>query len=232
MNRNSKNKKIIGIIGGFGPEATAQFYMKLVDAGRQANHGTQPNIVIRNASVPRKLEHALLINGNNLDQFIPLLTDAAKSLEQAGADSVTLPCNTLHVHEHALRASIRVPFISLIQSTVQFLEQRQISRVGILGSRVTIQENLFKKQAKNISFITVNDHIQRQIDKGLDAFVGKQESTLLFAALNKAFISLKKEHVHDVLLACTDFHGLCPNIPSIRIHDTLEILVQATINMI
>jgi len=55
---------------------------------------------------------------------------------------------------------------------------------------------------------------------------------LLFAALNKAFISLKKEHVHDVLLACTDFHGLCPNIPSIRIHDTLEILVQATINMI
>ena len=229
---NNKQKKIIGIIGGFGPEATAQFYMQLVNAGRQISHGTQPTVIVRNAPVPKKLEHALLINGDNLNGFIPLLTDAAKFLEKAGADCITLPCNTLHVHEDIIRASVHVPFISLIQSTTDFLKRQHFSRIGIVGSRVTIQENLFKKRTKNIEFINVKTHLQRNIDVGLDMFVENQKPQLLQKALNASFSFFAKNNVHDVLLACTDFHGLYPTVQDIRVHDTLEILVQETINMI
>lgn len=140
--------KTIGIIGGFGPEATAQFYLKLIEASRRINHGTQPNIIVRNAAVPRKLEHELLINGKMLDGFVRILIRAAKDLEHAGADIIVLPCNTLHIHEKIITSSISVPFVSIIKSTNEFMMRHRIRRVGFLGSRVTVRNNLFKKKPK------------------------------------------------------------------------------------
>lgn len=221
--------KTIGIIGGFGPEATAQFYLKLVDASRKRNHGTQPRIVLRNVSVSARLEHDALVLGKNLDAFIPLLTHAARELERNGADIVVLPCNTLHIHENAIRESLSVPFVSLITSTVQFLRRKKISRVGLLGSRVTVDKNLFKKLANDMDFVTVSPLLQRNIDIGLDTFVETQNPRLLQTALDKSFSVFKQLAVRDVLLACTDFGGLCPDPPNIHIHDTVDILVRETV---
>ena len=227
-----KYMKTIGIIGGFGPEATAQFYLQLIKQCRAVSDGQQPHIIVRNVSVPRKLEHDALVLGKNLDQFAPLLTSAAKELERAEADIITLPCNTLHIHEDAIRTSVRVPFVSIITASAQFLRTKNIIRVGLLGSRVTIQNNLFKQNTPDITFITVDQRLQKQIDRALDLFVGSQNPVRLRAALTDALSFLTKNGVHDLLLACTDFHCLCPNKTNIRVHDTLDILVHATINML
>ena len=66
----------------------------------------------------------------------------------------------------------------------------------------------------------------------LDVFVRKQDPTGLQKVLSKSFSSFADNHVHDVLLACTDFHGLCPNNPNMRVHDTLDILVRSTVDML
>ncbi|MFZ5845368.1 MAG: aspartate/glutamate racemase family protein [Patescibacteria group bacterium] len=224
--------KTIGIIGGFGPEATAKFYLELIQACRRAGLTHQPHVIVWNVPVPRKLERDALVHGNNLDQFVPLLTAAARGLEQAGANIVVLPCNTLHIHEEVIRSSVTVPFVSIITATAQFLRRRNMSRVGFLGSRITVRENLFKKKAKDITFITVAATLQQQIDKGLDQFVGDQNNILLKEALKKSFSFLTKKDVRDTLLACTDFHNLCPNLPNMRVHDTLDILVRATLDMV
>lgn len=224
--------KTIGIIGGFGPEATAQFYLRLVEASRAKNNGRQPHIIMRNVSVPNKLEHDVLVLGKSLNKFIPLLTNAARALERDGADVIVLPCNTLHVHEEAIRESVRIPFVSIVKETVQFLTHNNISKIGFLGSRVTVRENLFQKNSTLISFFPVNNVIQNDIDKGLDIFVGTQDAHALKRALRDAFLFLQKEQVQDVLLACTDFHGLCPRASNMQTHDTLEILVRATVDML
>ena len=140
--------KTIGIIGGFGPEATAQFYLKLTAL-------SDAQIILRNVAVPKKLEHDLFIHGKSLPKFIPLLINAAKELERNGADFIVLPCNTLHVHEQVIRDSVKIPFLSIIASTNIFLKRKQIQTVGFLGSRVTIRENLFQQGAKDIHFVTV-----------------------------------------------------------------------------
>lgn len=224
--------KTIGIIGGFGPEATAQFYLRLVAAGRAKSNGRQPHIIMRNVSVPSLLEHDALVLGKNLDTFAPLLTNAARALERDGADVIVLPCNTLHVHEAAIRKSVSLPFISIVKETVRFLTHNNITKIGFLGSRVTVKENLFQKTAPSISFHAVNNAVQKDINKGLDLFVGTQDAHLLKLALRNAFLFLQKQQVEDVLLACTDFHGLCPPASNMQIHDTLEILVRATVDML
>lgn len=227
-----KHMKIIGIIGGFGPEATAQFYLQLIKKCRKVANGRQPHIIVRNVSVPKKLEHDALVLGKNLNRFIPLLTSAAKELENAGAELITLPCNTLHIHGGAIRASVRIPFISIIDASMKFLRNKNISHVGLLGSRITIQNNLFKRKAPDITFVTVDSKLQKQIDRALENFVSDQNSTRLRTALNKSFAFLTKIRVDNVLLACTDFHGLCPHVPNIRVHDTLDILVSETVSML
>jgi aspartate racemase len=224
--------KTLGIIGGFGPEATAQFYLQLVDACRARNNGQQPRVIMRNVGVPQELEHKALVLGEGLNEFIPLLIHAAKELERAEANMIVLPCNTLHVHEQAIREATSVPFISIIDATAKFLHLNKIRRIGFLGSRVTVKENLFAKKAPSVSFIPPDATLQRKIDRGLDRFVATQERKQLTAALQQAFIALRKRQVQHVLLACTDFHGLCLKLPGMHVHDTLDILVRATVGML
>ena len=224
--------KTVGIIGGFGPEATAQFYLRLVKQCRNIHDGQQPHIIMRNVAVPRKLEHDLLVFGKSIDKFAPLLVTAAKKLEENGAELIVLPCNTLHIHEKAIQTAIDVPFVSIIQSTVQFFSDHKIRRVGFLGSGVTVRENLFKKKAQNISFITVDERLQKRINTGLDIFVENQKGELLERALRDAFTFIGRTNAKDVLLACTDFGTLCPRDTTFHVHDTLDILVEATVNML
>jgi aspartate racemase len=227
-----KNMKTIGIIGGFGPEATAQFYLKLVDACRKVNHGTQPHIILRNVSVPSVMEHDALLLGKSIDKFIPFLTRAAKDLEKSGAEFVVMPCNTLHIHEKRIRSAITVPFVSIVDASVLRLRRMKITRIGLLGSRLTNTHNLFKQQAPDITFVSVPSVIQIAIDTGLDTFVALNDSNLLRKALHKACVFLKQQDAHDVLVACTDFNGIIPPVRNIVIYDTLDILVEATVNML
>ncbi len=223
------HNKTVGVIGGFGPEATSEFYLRLVAEFRKIHGGQQPHIIIENVAVPRALEHELLIEGKS-NNFVPLLVAAAQNLEKNGANVIVLPCNTLHVHERAIRASITIPFVSIVDETVQFLESNNITRIGFLGTLVTVKENLFKKKAKKTSFVTVPNKIQKLIDIGIDQFVGEQQSATLASSLQSAFRFFRRQGLTDILIACTDFHAVCPN--TLRIHDTLDILVQATIDML
>lgn len=224
--------KTIGIIGGFGPEATAQFYLRVVEDIRIRALHKNPRIIVRHVFVPQKLEHDALVLGKNLDAFIPSLISAAKDLERAGADIIVLPCNTLHIHERNIRESVHVPFISIITSTINHLIRHNITHVGLLGSRVTIKENLFKKHEPNITFTNVPPALQKKIDLGLQRFVSLHNSQDLTDTLKQSFIFFKQRDIQHILIACTDFHALCPEITPPYIHDTLDILAQATVDML
>lgn len=228
MLRDNK-MKTIGIIGGFGPESTAQFYLSLVQTFRISAHGQQPSVIVKNAPVHSSLEHELLLHGSKLVAFIPLLTRSAIELERAGADIIVFPCNTLHVHADEIEKVINVPFISIIKSSVQALHKLHVGRVGILGTSITIRQNLFARIDKSIEFISVPQPLQTSLDAGIDLIVATQDSKPLRDALRRAFLFFSTKDVRDVLLACTDFHGLCPKKVPIRTHDTLKILVDETV---
>lgn len=225
QHNTKENMKTVGIIGGFGPKATSEFYLRLVTEFRKNHNGQQPHIIIENVAVPRALEHELLIEGKS-DNFAPLLVTAAQTLKRNGADIIVLPCNTLHVHEDKIRRSVALPFVSIIEETVRFLTAHNITQVGFLGTCVTIKENLFKKKTDGVRFITVPEDLQQQIDIGVDQFIEKQQLEILTSALQHAFLLFEKQGLKDVLVACTDFHGLCAT--TLKSHDTLDILVRAT----
>jgi len=223
--------KTIGIIGGFGPGATAVFYTALVDACRKNQHG-QPHIIVWNVPVPENLEKDLLLHGKRLTSFIPLLTDAAINLEKAGADFIVLPCNTLHAVAPFIIASVSIPFVNIIYATAKHLQNKRINSIGLLGTSVTAKHNLFKQKNPLIKFILPTHSVQQAIDMAVHTFVSTDNSNDLRENIKSAMKDFQKTKIRDVLVACTDFHGFCPDTPNIRIHDTLDILVQATVNML
>lgn len=72
----------IGIIGGFGPETTAEFYMSIVNKNRTLGK-SHPDILIHSVPVPFDLEKPAVRDGRNIESFLPLLLDSVKLLQDA-----------------------------------------------------------------------------------------------------------------------------------------------------
>src|SRR5690348_16725768 len=91
-----KCMKTVGIIGGFGPETTAQFQLRIKDLCMQQASKNRPGILVWSPPVSLQTEADLILRNRGIQKFLPILLSAAKKLENAGCDFLVLPCNTLH----------------------------------------------------------------------------------------------------------------------------------------
>ena len=224
--------KTLGIIGGFGPQATADFYISFIRACRKSVLSHQPHIIVWNVPVPQKFEDDLLLRGVGEKRFKPLLIEAATSLEKFGAGAIVLPCNTLHVFAKDIQEAISVPLINIVDACIEKFNEDNITKIGLLGTGSTIKNRLFFDPSDTIDFIPPNKNLQNQLDKGFHDRVVHGHPHLLKKAVLLAVQQFTKKGIHDILLASTDLHEELQPAPAICIHDTLDILVRATVSVI
>ena len=224
--------KTVGIIGGLGPEATAKFYLEIVSACSDLGEQTHPPILIYNVPLPLQLEKECIVKAKNEEKCLPFLIQAAKILEKGGADFLVMPCNSLHIFIEEIRRAIKIPVLSIIEETVKFLKDKKIKKVGILATSITINRELYK--------LKLNDHVIKEIvpDSQDQAKLGQIIYNLVIGnytetdkqALDEITDSLVKKGAESIILACTDLQLLSPKHIKVRIFDTMEILVNSTIN--
>ena len=130
-------KKTVGILGGMGPAATIEFFRRLVAATPAAVDQAHLRILIDNN--PHVPDRSAAIFGRGEDPR-PALADMARRLEAWGADFLTLPCNTGHAFQNAIRNAVSIPFIDMIEETVRTLSA---SRVGLLATTGTVHTKLY-----------------------------------------------------------------------------------------
>mgnify|MGYP001401601187 CR=1 FL=1 len=80
--------KTVGVIGGLGPETTAEFYLDVVFACQRKSHTTRPGIIISSVPMPYEYEEDAISKNTGIERFIPFLVTEAKRLEKAGADFI------------------------------------------------------------------------------------------------------------------------------------------------
>ena len=134
----------LGVIGGMGPEATADFLSKLVAAtpvDREQDHLRV--FVDSNPKVPDR--HAA-IRGVGPSPG-PMLAAMAAGLERAGADFVVMACNTAHAFESDIRGALTVPFVSMIAEAVDgcALAFPSARRIGLLAAQGCLDANLYQR---------------------------------------------------------------------------------------
>lgn len=221
--------RILGIIGGLGPETSAKFQLEVISFCLKINKDQRPPLLLWNIPVPLKVEEKLILE-NKAEDFLSLLVDAAKILEKGGADFVAMPCNTLHIFIEEIRNSIKIPVLSIIDETIKVIKQRKIKKIGILATSATIRHDLFGSKLKenNIEQVTPNKMDQSALDNIIHKTVTGKLTQEDKKEVNKIIEKLERCEVKNILLACTDLQLIIKSHPRIKILDTMLILAKAS----
>lgn len=223
--------KTLGIIGGFGPSTTSEFFLSLISAWNKKNKKHRPEIIIWNAPVDNFAEQKFIKKGEGFAHFLPLLKSGVKVLENAGADFLVLPCNSLHVFIDEVTKSAEIPVLNILEETTKNLIQKEIHKIVLLGNETTVKSDLFnnwfKKPGIQIFLPRKND--QSKLNLIVHNLVLMKNTKSDIENFNKIVFKFKKSGFTNFLLACTDLQLLKPNIDGVTFIDTLEILKNAAI---
>lgn len=224
----------VGIIGGLGPETTAEFYLDIIFSCQKKDKTSRPAIIISSVPLPFEIEEDLIMRSKGQERYIPYLTVEAQRLEKAGADFIVMPCNSIHVFIDEVRKSVKVPVLSIVEETVKFLKDNSFRRVGIVSTSATIKNKLYETafEKNSIDYVTPNDFEQEKMGKFIHNLVMGQQNNKDREELVKIIGGFENKEVDCVVLACTDLQLLIPKHPNLKIFDTMKILADATVEQI
>ena len=226
--------KTVGIIGGLGPETTAEFYLEIIFGCYEQNKEARPPILIWNVPLRYAIEDDLLKKASGEERYLPYLIDAAKRLEKGGADFLVMPCNTLHTFIREIRQAVKIPVLSIVEETAKFLKSNKIREVGILATSSSLKKSLYEKalKAEGIKQIVPDGFEQVKIGRMISKLVMNRHANKDREELLKIINTFEKKGVKNVILACTDLQLLIPEHQRLKIYDTMKIFAQATIEKI
>ncbi len=220
----------IGIIGGFGPETTAKFYLSIIEKNRKKSD-SHLDMLIQSAPVSFDLERNIIID-ENTDGFLPLLLHSVNALQNA--DIIALPCNTLHIFIEDMRAASRKPILSIIEETVKDVTKRKIKKAGILSTSKTSSARLIESKLAENSIETVRlpDGDQCKLSTIIyESLCGKRTDEMK-QSLAEMCEKLSAQGAEIVILACTDLQLILrQDDVDITLIDTLDVLAESIIKL-
>ncbi len=223
-----------GIIGGLGPETTAEFYLDIVFTFQNKGLSTRPPLVISSVPLPYQIEEDLISKNIGKERCIPYLIAEAERLEKAGAHFIVMPCNSLHVFIDNIRGAVNVPVLSIVEETVLFMKANGFKKVGIISTSATIQNKLYETAfaEAGITFVAPDSLQQERMGRMIHNLVMGQLNNRDRDELVSIISSFEDKNVDCVALACTDLQLLIPKHPTLKIFDTMKILADATVREI
>jgi aspartate racemase len=135
-------EKVIGVLGGMGPEATVLLFQRILENTQAARDQEHARILIdNNPKIPERLP-AILGTG---ESPVPMMVESGRALERAGADFIVIPCVSAHYFLPDLRRQLKLPIVSMIEETAALAAHHRpkIAKTGLLAALGTIQSKLF-----------------------------------------------------------------------------------------
>jgi aspartate racemase len=153
--------KTIGLLGGMSWEST-QTYYRLINEGVKARLGGLHSAKLVLFSVDFAEIEALQHKGD-WAETARILSRAAQSLQNAGADFLVIGTNTMHKVAPEIQQAIDIPLLHIADATSRVLAQDGITRVGLLGTRFTMEQAFYRDrlEAAGIEAV-IPDEIQRK----------------------------------------------------------------------
>lgn len=223
------NKKVIGIIGGMGPLATADLFQKIVLHTEAACDQEHLRVCIDSNTGIADRTAALLRGGADP---VPEMVKSAQRLASIGAEVLIMPCNTAHNFYDEVAASVDLPVLHMIALTRDALKKKGVQCAGLLATDGTVQTGIYQRtfEKSGIELLTpdtaddqsaVMDIIYNGVKAG--------DMTHDTAAFRKTCENLLARGAEVLILGCTElppafdlYHLDYPNIDP-----TLELALGA-----
>ncbi len=197
--------KAIGILGGMSPESTVAYYAHITRTytERYGDYG-YPEVLIYSVSFQNYVDWP---RQGRWDLVAAGLSEAARVLEAAGADIVLIATNTMHIVFDAVRASVDVPMLSLLDAVADEVERREIETVGLLGTAFTMEETFYPEAlAERGIAVLVPSAEERKVVNGViyDELVAGRIRDSSQEAISGIIKELEARGADGVILGCTE----------------------------
>ena len=196
---------MIGILGGMGPMATADFFSKVILATpAAADEDHVPLLIQSDPRVPAR-PAAILAGG---ESPLPALLAGRNRLIAAGALALAMPCNTAHFWITELRDGCSVPFLSIVDASCDEAASLVApgARVGLIATGATLATHLFDHRLEAMGFKTMLPENDEMTTLVLPAIALVKAGRALDGGqlIEQAVQALLLRGASAVVLACTE----------------------------
>ena len=223
--------KTIGMIGGTSWESTQLYYQYMNTLTAQALGGLHSARCIL-YSLEFGEVYAQMERGD-WDAAAEITAQAAKALEDAGADFLILCANTSHKFCGAIEQRVSIPILHIVDTVVEAIRARGLHTVGLLGTKYTMQEDFYlpRLEAEGIRVLLPEasemEEVNRIIYEELCVGTVKESSRDTLAALVEA---MRRDGAEGVILGCTELGMILKDEDAaIALLDTVKIHSEAAV---
>lgn len=229
------NEKIVGIIGGMGPEATVDLMQRVIEATTVEDDADHIHMLVdNNPKVPSRIK--ALIEGTGISPG-PCMSAMAQGLEQQGADFLVIPCNTAHHYYEEVAASVSVPVINLIQLAADTIRARQpeLKKVGLLASSALRMIKLYEPwcDALGIEIVYPQASCQESVMQLIRDVKAGRSTDAQIVEYNAAAQNLQAQGAQCLLIACTELSVLDDKLASdLPVYDASDLLAREIVRRV
>lgn len=225
--------KTIGIVGGLGPESTIEYYRRLIGAyQRRAGDKSLPHVVINSIDVYCGLAY---LDAGDLESLTNYLAEAVARLANAGADFAIISANTPHLVFDQVQARSSLPLISIVETACEEAQRRSITRVGLLGTRFTMQARFYPDVFSRAGIVVVVPN-EAEMAYIHDKYINELLKGVCLSDTRAGLLQIidrmrREEHIESVLLAGTELPLILTDdaIDGLPLLDTTKIHVEAAV---
>ena len=221
--------KLVGVIGGMGPMATAKF-MELVINNTKAtcDQDNVDMLICQYSSIPDRTNYILSKSDvSPLDEMIR----CAKLLEREKCDFLVMPCNTATYFYDKISTSVNIPLLNIVKETVNHCISKDAKKIGLMATDGTIKSGVYDSYLPdNIKLFKPSDDIQKEImsiiyDEVKQNIIPNRERFL------KVIDYFKDNNCDVIILGCTELSVANEqlDINDEKIVDSLTVLAKLTI---
>jgi aspartate racemase len=196
---------MIGVLGGMGPLATLDFFSKVISATHAQEDADHVPILIQSDPRIAPRPAAILSGGRSP---LPELMAGRDRLIFAGAMALTMPCNTAHFWYADLLKGCSVPFLSIVDASVDHLTLLADAgaKIGVIGTRATLAAQIFDPVLHRAGYTVVLPDEMTMSALVLPGIERVKAGDPLSggALIEKAVEALLNQGVRAVILACTE----------------------------
>ncbi|MDO5521657.1 MAG: aspartate/glutamate racemase family protein [bacterium] len=217
--------KTIGLLGGMSWESTTTYYEIINEVIKGQLGGFHSARCILFSVDFDEIE--VCQSKGQWEECAKILVEAAKSLENAGADFILICTNTMHKVAPQIQAELHIPILHIADATAEELHKNKKTKVALLGTKYTMNQEFYKSKLiehgievmipEYCEIERINDIIFNELCVGKIKKESKQE-------VLRIIDSLSKKGAEGVILGCTELGLLIKqNDTQVQVFDTTVI---------
>jgi aspartate racemase len=226
--------KTVGLIGGMSWESSLHYYKILNEEvkGRLGGHNSCKCLMYSvNFAEIEKLQHE-----GKWDKLTEIMISAAKNVQRGGADFLVICTNTMHKMADEIERNVGIPVLHIADATAQSIKGEKINRVGLLGTKFTMEQDFYKGRIfeKYGIEVIIPDEQERQMVH--DIIYNELVHGVIKASSRNTYLqvisNLANKGAQGIVLGCTEIPLLVNQQDcEVKLFDTTAIHALAAVEL-